>query len=97
MCRRSGLEQKRRCGWLNSGSGEPGPLVWARREVSLRTCPKSYITSESQTLVEEFFVRRRLGGMDFESLSARQVEAFVILEKALAAEMRHAQHTRDAV
>jgi hypothetical protein len=51
--------------------------------VSLRTCPKPYITAESQTLVEEFFVRRRLGGMDFAELSARQVDAFAILEQAL--------------
>jgi hypothetical protein len=65
--------------------------VWARRRVSLKTCPKSYITAESQTFVEEFFVRRRLGAGDFASLSARQVEAFVILEKALAGEINDAQ------
>ena len=62
------------------GEDAGAPLVWARRDVSLRTCPKAYITAESQTLVEEFFVRRRLRGMDFAELSARQVEAFVILE-----------------
>jgi hypothetical protein len=65
--------------------------VWARRGIALRTCPKSYITAESLTLVEEFFVRRRLGGMNFAELSARQVEAFVILEKALATEMNDGQ------
>ncbi len=53
----------------------------------LDTCPKPYITAESQSLMEEFFVRRRLRGFDGEELSARQVEAFVILEKELAAEM----------
>ncbi|HEY2018935.1 MAG TPA: hypothetical protein VGH38_35765 [Bryobacteraceae bacterium] len=69
-----------------------------RRQVSLRTCPKSYITAESQTLLEEFFVRRRLGGMDFAELTARQVDAFVILERALATEMNDGQHnTREAV
>jgi hypothetical protein len=67
------------------------PLVWARRSVALRTCPKSYITAESQTFVEEFFVRRLLRAGDFASLSARQVEAFVILEKALAGEISDAQ------
>jgi hypothetical protein len=60
--------------------------------VALRTCPKPYITAESQTLVEDFFVRRRLGGVDFAELSARQVEAFVILERALTAEIDHGQH-----
>jgi len=74
------------------GEDADGPLVWARRGVSLRTCPKPYITAESETLVEEFFVRRRLGGMDLAKLSARQVEAFVILEKALTGKTIDGQH-----
>jgi len=73
-------------------------LIWVRKQVALRTCPKSYITGESLTLVEEFFVRRRLGGARLEELSAKQVEAFVILEKALAAEKSDGQHnTREIV
>jgi hypothetical protein len=49
-------------------------------------------------LVEEFFVRRRLGARGIEELTARQVDAFVILEKALAPEMDHGQHnTREAL
>jgi hypothetical protein len=67
-------------------------LVWARKQVSLDTCPKSYITAESQCLVEEFFVRRRMEAFDLEELTARQVEAFVILEKELAGEMSDGQH-----
>jgi Fe-S-cluster formation regulator IscX/YfhJ len=51
-------------------------------------CPKPYITAESQSLLEEFFVWRRLRVLDGEDLSARQVEAFMILEKELAAEIR---------
>ena len=39
-------------------------------------------------MVEDFLVRRRLGGMNFGELSVRQVEAFLILEQALAAENR---------
>jgi hypothetical protein len=42
--------------------------------------------------VEEFFVRRRLQTFDGEELSARQVEAFVILERELAEEMNHGRH-----
>ena len=61
-------------------------MVWARRGIALMRCPKSTISAESEALVEEFFVRRRLGGSAFEQLSARQVEAFVILESALAEE-----------
>jgi hypothetical protein len=66
--------------------------VWGRKDIALETCPKSTITAESQSLVEEFLVRRRLRALDWEGLSARQVEAFVILEKALAAEMDNGQH-----
>jgi hypothetical protein len=66
-------------------SGKRAP-VWARKTVAIDTCPKSYITAESEGLVEDFLVRRRLGGMSFEELSARQVEGFLILEQALAGE-----------
>jgi hypothetical protein len=68
--------------------------VWVRKDITLFTCPKSYITSYSETLVEEFFVRRRLGAIDFSELSAKQVEAFAILEKALTAEIKDAQEKR---
>jgi hypothetical protein len=66
--------------------------VWARKGVATDACPKSYITAESRTLVEEYLVRRRLNGLEFSELSARQVEAFLILENALAAEMNDDQH-----
>ena len=54
--------------------------------MAIESCPKSYITAESEELLEDFLVRRRLGGMTFDELSARQVEGFLILEQALAAE-----------
>jgi hypothetical protein len=60
--------------------------------VALDECPKSYITAESAGWLEEFWVRKRIGGgMGIEELSARQVEAFVVLEKALAEEKRNGQ------
>ena len=62
--------------------------VWARKTVATESCPRSYITAESEGLVEDFLVRRRLGGMNFGKLSARQVEGFLILEQALTAELR---------
>jgi hypothetical protein len=54
------------------------------------------ITAESQTTVEEFFIRRRLGLMNEERLTARQVESFAILEKELAAEIKHEQRNARA-
>ena len=72
--------------------------MWARKQVSLTMCPRSYVTAESRTLVEEFFARRRLGGMDLRELSGRQVDAFLILEEAVAAEIRDGEHnSRNAV
>jgi hypothetical protein len=71
-----------------------GAPVWARNEVVLFTCPKSYITPESETLVEEFFVRRRVGAILISELTARQVEAFTLLENAFTAEIKHAQEKR---
>ena len=61
-----------------------GPPVWARSNISLETCPKSYISAESEALVEEFLVWRRLGGLHLAALSARQVDAFMILAKEFA-------------
>ena len=54
--------------------------------MAIESCPKSYITAESEGLLEEFLVRRRLGGMSIGELNSRQVEGFLILEQALAAE-----------
>jgi hypothetical protein len=71
-----------------------GPPVWARKDVALFTCPKSYITPNSETLVEEFFVRRQVGAIEFSDLSARQVEAFAILEKVLTTEIEDGQRKR---
>jgi hypothetical protein len=68
--------------------------VWARADVAIETCPKSYITAESVGFVEEFLVRRRLGGIKLDELTARQVEAFLILDRALAKEMKHGEHSR---
>jgi hypothetical protein len=68
-------------------------VVWARGQVALTRCPKSCITPESEALVEEFLVRRRLGGLRFEELSARQVEAFLILEKEWSDGQRSTRRT----
>ena len=72
-------------------------MVWARKQVALTTCPKSYITAESTALLEEFFTRRQLGAMQLAGLSGSQVDAFLTLEGELAAERRDAQqHATDA-
>jgi hypothetical protein len=90
------LEKARRCGWLGYQDEPAGPPVWARKDISLHTCPKSYVSSESQSLVEEFLLRRRLGAIDIRELSAKQVEAFALLERALTGEIKDGQQNRRA-
>jgi hypothetical protein len=63
----------------------------------LGTCPKSYITPESETLLEDFAVFRRFGHIEPGNLTARQTEAFIILERELAMEIKDGeQRTRHA-
>lgn len=60
--------------------------MWGRRNIGLDQCPKPYITAESRALLEEYLRWKRLRVCS-EELSARQVEAFLLLEKELAAEL----------
>jgi hypothetical protein len=46
------------------------------------------ITGESLALVEEFFVRRRLGIANSSEMAARTVDAFVILSNEMEREER---------
>lgn len=96
-CRKAGLEKKRRCGWLGFEDDGRGPVVWARGGVASTRCPKSVVTGESEAMVEEYFAWRRLGPAARDGLSARQVDAFVVLENALAEERRRERRRRDAV
>lgn len=91
-CRKRGLEQKRRCGWLVSNEGsEAGQPVWARGRLALRTCPTSYITAESIALIEEFQAWKLIGSTNVYDLPARLVEAVFILENELRAEVNDGQ------
>jgi hypothetical protein len=89
---------KRNCGWFGVGpaadQGACPTVVWARGGFALSTCPKSYVTAESESLLEDFLLRRRLGGSRVEELSARQTEAFMVLEQAIAEERKHGRTQR---
>ena len=87
-CRRHGLEVKRRCGFLPERErGEPR-IVWGRKQVRSEECPKSMVTGDSLSLVEEFFVRRRLGIANSTDMEARKVDAFLILRDEMEREER---------
>lgn len=52
-------------------------------------CPKSMITAQSISWIEEYLVWRRLGlRVNLES-SVRQIEAFLILEEQVSFEKPH--------
>jgi hypothetical protein len=89
-CRKSGLERKRRCGWLTNDDGI-STIVWARGRTTLATCPTSYITSESLALLEEFHAWKLLGAASLYELPARLVQAIFILENELRAESNDGQ------
>jgi hypothetical protein len=66
--------------------------------VAIGTCPKSYITGDSQAMVEDFFGRRRLGAIRVDELTAKQAEGFAILEQEYLTEVRDGQrNAREAV
>lgn len=93
-CRRHGLEAKRRCGFLPEARRGESRIVWGRKHIHTEECPKSLVTGESLALLEEFFVRRRLG-MDYSpEIEARKVDAFLILRDEMEREERdgEAQH-----
>jgi hypothetical protein len=88
------LETKRRCGFLQEEKrGEPR-IVWGRKQTQSDECPKSLVTGESMALLEEFFVRRRLGMpgsiemKDLLEMEARKVDAFLILREEMEREER---------
>lgn len=83
-CRKAGLETKRRCGWIPRALETPERVVWARNDTATTVCPKSFITAQSMTWIEEYLVRRKLGQRGIYGLGAREVEAFLILEHELS-------------
>ena len=94
-CRHHGLEAKRRCGFLpDEKRGEPR-IIWGRRQTQAEECPKSLVTGESMALLEEFFVRRRLGSNEpLEEMPARKVDAFLILRDEMEREERDGEAHR---
>lgn len=70
---------------------EAGPPVWGRGGLLVWRCPRSFVTAESEVLLEDFLSRRRLGRFDIRELSAREVDAFAILEHEFRQERQNGQ------
>ncbi len=63
--------------------------MWGRHGAQAEECPKSLITAESLTLIEEFMVGRRLGMQNGSDMDARKADAFVILQEEMEREQRN--------
>ena len=77
-CRNRGLVKARHCAFANEPAA-PRP-IWSRRGVVAMQCPKSLITAESLSFIDEFQIWKRFGCADVGSMNARTVEALSILE-----------------
>jgi len=64
------------------GGDDEGPAqpVWARRQTVAFCCPKSIITAQSLTFIEQFLYWRRCGG-DVWSLDAKSADALLRLQE----------------
>ena len=80
VCREKGLEQQRACGFLSKREGTGRQIVWARGNVAVTECPRSLIRAESLEFLERYYAWKISGKKDLTKLSARQAEAFLILE-----------------
>jgi hypothetical protein len=80
QCRRQGLEQRRRCGFLPEDKRGPRRPVWVRNRKVAEECPKSLIAAESVELLERFFVWKFSSGRGLDELTAREADAFVLLD-----------------
>jgi hypothetical protein len=62
--------------------------VWVRKGVATTVCPKSYISGDSMAWLEAFEMWKRIGHGDPKGLGARQMEAMLLLEQELSAEIK---------
>ena len=82
QCRRQGLEEKRRCGWLPENRRGARRPVWIRGRLATEECPKSLVTPQSLEWLERFFAWKFSGGGVLEGLPAKMADAFLALETA---------------
>lgn len=55
--------------------------MWVQGKTGTNECPKSLTTAASAEMVERFFVWKASGAGGWDELSARQADAFVVLEE----------------
>jgi hypothetical protein len=66
-------------------------VVWARAGVLTTHCPKSLISAQSLTWLDEFFTWKAAGGGLPWSMLAKSVDALLVLERAWQTENQNEQ------
>jgi hypothetical protein len=92
-CRRQGLEARRRCGFLPEERRGVKKVVWARGGTVAEECPTSLVTPASIEFLESFFAWKTVGRGEITThgLTAREAEAFLILEREWRMEQTNGQ------
>ena len=76
---------RRRCGFLGIAPSETAP-VWARRNVVCMSCPKSFVSAQSLTWLDELRYWQRHGGSAYLETEAKKLDAFLLIEAEIAAQ-----------
>jgi len=82
------LAKARRCAWLKEIDEGPARPIFVRRQTVAFRCPKSIITAQSFTFVEQFAAWKRFGG-DLWSIDAKSADALGALEEESLKEMKN--------
>ena len=81
-CRSSGLAKVRNCAWLTPEPPKNSKPVWTRGGVFSVQCPKSVITAQSLSYIDQFRVWKEFGGESLLSMEVKTAEALAVLEGA---------------
>ncbi len=84
--------QTRNCAWTAEGSKPSSRVVWARRDLIAFHCPKSIITAQSLSFLEQFRIWKAFGGGIPWSIEAKAGEAILVLEEASQKENERGQN-----
>ena len=87
VCRKNGLDRKRRCGYLAAETRGPLVTVWTGGGVGLTECPKPIVTSFSLMCLEGFFAWKLAGGAEkWNNVEAKVMDAWQVLAEELRKE-----------
>jgi hypothetical protein len=83
------LVKVRNCAWAEGieSTARRRP-VWTRRKIVARQCPKSIITAQSLSFLEQFRFWKELGG-DPGQMDAKIADALLVIEREWRSENQH--------